>query len=246
MVGVELRHPGPQPVADRVLGEVPQPAADDVTAGVAGQRVEPDQDHVDRHQHGAEAHVDAVVLARRRPEGQEHVVRQDHADHDGGVPEVAVDVLHQQREPRLAAVGGVRLGHGARGRRQPERPVVGLPVVVAGHPEAQREDQDDQRSGERPPLERLSEVRGALDAVAEAGRVERRQVGLGEVVTPHERPDGGVDDERTEDQECRQRRQPPSVRAERSLLDLRSTWPLYACRHLHLQLGPRLPPSHGA
>ena len=35
VLGVELRDPGPQLVADRVLGEVPQPAADDVPAGVA-------------------------------------------------------------------------------------------------------------------------------------------------------------------------------------------------------------------
>src|SRR6185312_13336730 len=44
---VELGHVSPGAVADRVLGEVPQPAADDVPAGMAGHRVRPEQDHVD-------------------------------------------------------------------------------------------------------------------------------------------------------------------------------------------------------
>src|SRR4051812_40929497 len=44
---VQLGHERPQLVADRVLGEVPQAATDDVSTGVAGELVEPDQHHVD-------------------------------------------------------------------------------------------------------------------------------------------------------------------------------------------------------
>src|SRR4030095_9293050 len=47
VLGVELGHETPGAVADRVLGEVPQPAADDVPAGMAGHRVRPEQEHVD-------------------------------------------------------------------------------------------------------------------------------------------------------------------------------------------------------
>src|SRR5689334_25377226 len=43
MAAVELADEGPGAVPDRVLGEVPQPAAEDVPAGVARQRVEPDE-----------------------------------------------------------------------------------------------------------------------------------------------------------------------------------------------------------
>ena len=135
-------------------------------------------------------------LAVRVPEGEHGVEAEDQRDHHGGVPEVAVHVVQDQRQPRLPAVRRVRLGDRAGRRAQPERPVVGLAVVVAGQPEAQREDQDDQRRRQRPPRERLAEVGGALDAVAQAGRVERREVGRGVVVRALERPDGGVDDER--------------------------------------------------
>ena len=113
----------------------------------------------------------------------------------------------------------MRLGHGARRRAEPERAVVGLAVVVAGHPEAQREDQDDQRRGERPPGERLAEVGGALHAVAQARRVERREVGRGVVVAAQEGADGGVDDEGREHDERGQRAKPPPVLAQRPRLD---------------------------
>src|SRR6478672_495866 len=46
VVGVEPGHEGPHPVAHRVPGEVPQAAAGDVPARVAGERVEPDQHDV--------------------------------------------------------------------------------------------------------------------------------------------------------------------------------------------------------
>src|SRR4051794_35246238 len=115
--GVELRHLGPQPVAGRVLGEVPQPAADEVAAGVAGGRVGPEEHHVDEHDQRAEPDAEAAV---RAVEGPDHVVGVDQRDDDGGVEEVAVRVLEDQREPRLAGVLPVRLGDGTRRRRQPE------------------------------------------------------------------------------------------------------------------------------
>ncbi len=164
-----------------------------------------------------------VVLVAER---QHHVVRQDEGDEDRGVPEVAVDVLQDERETRLAGVPTVGLGHGAGGRRQPERPVVRLAVVVAGGAEAEREDQDDERGGELEPGERLTEVRRPGDAVVrEAGRVERRDVRGGVVVRAGERPPRRVDHECREHHERRERREPPAVLPERLGLDSGPPWP---------------------
>ena len=86
----------------------------------------------------AEAEAEAAVGLDERVD---RVVGVDHRDDHGDVEEVAVQVLAQQREPGLTRVAAVRLGHGAGGRRDPERPVVGLAVVVAGEPEQQQERQ---------------------------------------------------------------------------------------------------------
>src|SRR3954468_19289377 len=57
VVGVQPRDDRPEAVAQRVPGEVVEPAAHDVPAGVAGQRVEPEQTGVDQQHECAEAHV---------------------------------------------------------------------------------------------------------------------------------------------------------------------------------------------
>ena len=131
---VELGHQPPRLVAQRVLGEVVDPAADDVPARVARQRVEEEQHRVDQQDHRAEPHVAprAGLVAER----QDGVVEEDDVDDQRGVERVPVDVLAEQRQPRLTGVAPVRLGDRARRRGQPERPVVGLPVVVAGQPDA--------------------------------------------------------------------------------------------------------------
>src|SRR5947208_3611034 len=46
VLGVQLGHLGPHPVPHRVLGEMPEPPADRVPAGVAGQAVAPPQGRV--------------------------------------------------------------------------------------------------------------------------------------------------------------------------------------------------------
>ena len=54
--------------------------------------------------------MDAVGLAGRRAEREDRVVPgEDERDHHRGVPEVAVDVLQDQREAGLAGVLRVRL-----------------------------------------------------------------------------------------------------------------------------------------
>ena len=49
--------------------------------------------------------MDAVGLTLHRAERQHRVVGQDQRDDDRGVPEVAVDVVEDQRQPGLAGVG---------------------------------------------------------------------------------------------------------------------------------------------
>src|SRR3954449_2422702 len=57
VVGVQPRDDRPEPVAQRMPGEVVQPPPDDVPAGVAGQRVEPQQAGIGEQHQRAESHV---------------------------------------------------------------------------------------------------------------------------------------------------------------------------------------------
>src|SRR5207244_9500778 len=80
-----------------------------------------------------------------------------------------------------------RLAHRARDGVEEERPIVGLAVVVARHAEAEREDEDEERRGERPP--------GRLDE----RRVEGREVGPPLIVRPGPRRPRRVHREREQD-----------------------------------------------
>ena len=218
VVAVEPGDPGPELVADRVPGEVVQPPADRVPAGVAAQRVQPQQRRVHQQHHRAQAHVAPVAVVIT--ETQDRVVGQDHVEDQAGVEEPAVRVLDDQGEARLAGVRLVRLGHGAPGRRQPEGPVVRLAVVVAGHPETEREDQDDQRRRQPPPGAEGGDLAAAGDAVrGQAGGVQRGDVRRPVVVPVLERPPGRVDHEAEQHREGDERLQPPLVRAQRPRLD---------------------------
>src|SRR5215469_16842442 len=155
VLGVELGDLGPHPVPDWMLGEVLQPAASYVTAGVAGQRIQPQQGCVDDQNERAEAHV--APLAAVVTESKYCIPAQDQVEDQRDIEEVPVHVLQDQWEPALTSVLGVRLTDSAGGRRLPERPVVGLPVVVAGEPETHRAPDDQYCRGQpcdpRNPLE---------------------------------------------------------------------------------------------
>src|SRR5829696_2733267 len=209
VAGVEDRHLAPRPVPDRVAGEVVEPPPAQVPAGVAGQRVQPQEEGVDQQHHRAQA--DAPALGE--VEGPQGVPGQDDRERQGQVEEVAVDVLEDEGEAGLAGVAGPGVGDGAGRRRQPERPVVRLAVVVAGQPEPERERQHQQRRGQSPPV--AEDRPGRLLAVAgQTGRVERRQVRVGPVVAVGEGHPGAVDDEQAQDRHRDQRLQPPPVLAQ--------------------------------
>ena len=220
---VQLRDLRPGPVPDRVLGEVLEPPAGDVPARVARERVRPDRHHVDQHDDRAEPDAEVAV---RPAERLRDVVGEQDRDRDRQVKEVAVQVLHDQREPGLASVGRVRLAHRARGRRPPERPVIGAPVVVAGQPEAEHEHQRhervrDDRRHRGNPLPQGGRARDAL--AADARGVERCQVVvLGHPVpVPHEHADRRVENPDGQQRGDHAPPVPPRILAERPLADLR-------------------------
>src|SRR6185503_13058209 len=136
------------------------------------------------------------------PEDREHQDRE--------VQSVAVDVLDHPREARLAAVLRTRVRHGARRRGPEERAVVRAAVVVAGDAERERRTDDEERRRQRVPVADDRERR--MDAPrGEAGRVERREVRVGEVVRVLDAHDERVHDESTQDEDDRERFDPPPI-----------------------------------
>src|SRR5664280_606592 len=206
----------PDPVPDGGLGELLDPTTAQMAACMAAERVRPQEEGVDQQHRGPDAEPEADAGLT---EGHEGVDGQDDVEHQAGIEEVPVDVLQQQRKSRLTAVGAVCVGDRAGGRRHPERPVVGLAVVVAGQPESEGEDQDEQGGGDRPPGDDRARVASGHAALGEARRVERRdevavEARTGVVVLVHERRPAGVADEQGEHGGRDDLLNPPSVLAE--------------------------------
>jgi len=159
MPGVELGNYPPHLESDRVFREVLDPPTHDVAARVARSRVQPQQNCVGQQHEATQTHVATPVGGSAGFHERCHgVIREDRVEDETGVEEVTVDVLHYQREAGFTRIGLVRLGDRARRRGHPKSSVVGPPVVVAGHPEAEREDQDDDRRRYRPPRPENAQV----------------------------------------------------------------------------------------
>src|SRR5262245_49977968 len=105
---VELGHEVPEPVAQRVLGEMLEPTADDMPAGMAGKRVSPQHHQVNPDDHRTETDAEAAVLTVER---DHRVVRIDEQQDRGEEEEVPMEDHDDQREAGLAGVLLVRLGH---------------------------------------------------------------------------------------------------------------------------------------
>src|ERR1700733_13018457 len=88
----------PQPVADGSSGELLDPAAAQVTTGVAAERVRPQQGGVDAEDDRADADADPDP---RLAEGQHRVDGENHVEDEPQVEEATVDVLEQEWEPGL-------------------------------------------------------------------------------------------------------------------------------------------------
>src|SRR6266511_2467805 len=105
VAGVQRGGPAPQPEAHRRLGEAVDVPAAQVPAGVARQRVQPQEHRVDHQHQRAQAHAPAVTEV----EALDAVPQQDDRERQRQVEEVAVDVLEDQRELGLAAVARPRV-----------------------------------------------------------------------------------------------------------------------------------------
>ena len=200
----------PHPRAERGPREPIHVSAEDVPGGVAGEGVGGQQQRVDQEDQGPESHPEPV----REEERLDRVPREEHAERDHQPERVPVDVLDQEDALGLTGVALAGFANCAGRRRQEERSVVGLAVVVAGCPEQQREGQDgDGRRDRVPPAEDgRGELAGAFRG--QARRIERRNVGVREIVSVLERGPRAVDDEGAEHHERDRRRDPPGVPAE--------------------------------
>ena len=123
-----------------------------------------------------------------------------------------MQVLDEEREARLAGVSGARVGHRTRRRGPEERAVIRAAVVVAGHPEGERERDDEDRGREIPVA--TDERQRRMHAVrAEAGRIERREVRLVVIVRADDSRVDRVQNEGAEGHHDHDRFDPPKVAA---------------------------------
>src|SRR6478736_5665017 len=180
VVPVERGDPLPERVprlAPPRAREAVELAADDVPQRVARERIAAQQGGVEAQDEHPQPDPDA---AARREDRLDRVDPQEDQRDEREVQEVAVEVLEDEREGRLEAVALVdgRLADRAAGRVGEVEPVVGLPVVVAGRPEAERDPEDQQARADpcRQPRRRdqRREQRRQV-AVVLVGRLEERR-----------------------------------------------------------------------
>ena len=99
---------------------------------MAGKSVGREEDDVDEHDQRTQADAEFAVEV----ESAKNVIPEEAQENDCEIEKVAVDVLQDEGEGRLAAVAPpLLLRNGAGGRVPEEGPVVRLAVVVAGCPE---------------------------------------------------------------------------------------------------------------
>src|SRR5919107_1501214 len=189
--------PGVAPPNTRVAILV---APDDVPQRVAREAVSGEQDHVDQPDDRTHLHPERTSGEER----QNRVIPQEGEHHERGVQEVPVDVVEHEHSPLAPVVLGLArlslLSPGLAGRRVPEkRPVVGLAVVVARRPEAQRHPDYEHR--------RCYEARHPV-RMRNRRRVERREIIL--VLARQKRHDEErVETENTQYDHNRYRLDPP-------------------------------------
>jgi hypothetical protein len=101
-----------------------------------------------------------------KPIRHDGVVGQDDDEQQAEIQEVAVDVLHDERERSLTPVRLARLADGAARRILPERLVVGAAIVITGEPEAAR----------RPEMSSAAENGSAPATIPASARTRRAEL----------------------------------------------------------------------
>src|SRR5262245_16683046 len=212
VVPVEAREALPARVPDlrpAAAREAVHLSADDVAERMARQGIAAQQRRVEEQDEHPQPDPDA---AARREDRSHGIDPEEEQRDEREIQEVAVEVLEDEREGRLEAVLLVdgRLPHRAAGRVGEVEAVVGLPVVVAGRPEAERNPQDQQTRA---------------DPAGQPGRRDQRREQWGEVAVVfvrrlEERPEQDAADEEVrradrEDDRLDARGEPPRVLARR-------------------------------
>src|ERR1700759_4028645 len=101
---------------------------------MARQRICREQDDVDEHHEGSDAHSELSVP----PECVVDVLPQKRDEDDGEIERVAVEILKDERKFRLATVGALRFPNGTRGRICEKSAIIRFAVVVTGGAKTQR------------------------------------------------------------------------------------------------------------
>ena len=183
-------------------------SADEIAERMTAERIAREERHVREHEDRAETDAEVAVEVEREdrvpPQEDEERGREDKG--------ITVQVLDEERESRLAGVALARVRDRAGRRRPEERAVIGAAVVVASHPERQRERDDEDCRREVPirPDERQCRVYAVR---AETGRVERREIGLEVIVRSDQAGVDGVEDKEPEDDDDDRRLEPPKILA---------------------------------
>src|SRR5947207_5764081 len=93
-----------------------------------------EQDDVNREHDCADADYESIIKPERFP----NVVAQNENKNESEIQEIAVHVLHDERERALAQICFARLAHRARWRIGPERFVVRAAIVITGQSKSAR------------------------------------------------------------------------------------------------------------
>jgi hypothetical protein len=118
-----------------------QLSARQMSQRMARQRVNRQQ--TDIHQQNQRAHAHAKLTVKK--ERLDNVFPQESQENDGQVKAIAMQVLQDERKPRLAAIRPLRFAYSATRRIKKKRPIVSFAVVIAGSAKAEGPAQDQNR-----------------------------------------------------------------------------------------------------
>jgi hypothetical protein len=152
---------------------------------MAGQGIHTQKDYVAQQDQGADSYSDSSV----KKESTERVTPKKDEEDEPYIQKIAMEILQNKRKRSLAPITVLpAFADAARGWIEKKGAVVSLPIVIAGDPESQRPDQNQQRRRERPP---------PMMGVNER-RIKRRKIRPPFVIVPFEGPQSGINSEPTE------------------------------------------------
>ena len=146
------------------------------------------------------------------------IVREHEDEKEREIEEIAMHILHDEREGALAEIGAARLADGAGRRIGPESFVVGAAVIITGEPKTARRPEDEEgRRKEEPggPPKRFRAEPTVRRSAKNLRRIKRRKVGAEIIISSLERRPGRINDERAQAEKNNQRLRPPHVGAHR-------------------------------